>query len=880
MARSIPPSLRRFCRQIQPQLLQACRGRRVLERVGEIVETDRWNSFDRFHQTTRTLQARYEAAGAEVEVEPIPTGGPTDSGRWIIHEAQDISSASLEVIHPFRERLLDFNDNPWHAVQWTAATPREGMVTTLVAVDTEEEIDRLPEGGLDGRTVVTGLTSRDAYSRLARKGAAGILVDQLVPNNPNALAWVKFGWGGLPRAAATSRMVGLVVSHSQGRRLRRAIARHGTLTVRTRVNARKYVGSHDAVSGCIRGADMPEEEIWAFAHSAEPGAIDNAAGVAVCVEVAEVIEHLIGAGAIQRPRRTIRLLHGYECYGLFGYLERVSRLGTPLAGYNVDTVGAKPAVCDGRLELHATVPMSAGFVNGVAAPIVRATLRRKNPGYRFFEGEFVSTADTLLGDPQYGCPMPWLTTHFRADGGSWDAYHSSADLPTLLSADGLAVSAAAVAGYTHYLANAGTAEVLELARMETDRCLGDLHGVRSRERVEFVRSGHHESLKRLQRWLWGGERREIVGALSACERELAARAAAVTARPAVRRRRRQPVPAAARAVPRRLVPITPDSHNTPEAIWARIAATGLSPWTLYWADGKRNLAQIAEVAAGEAAGAGADVRAEQVVDFFAAHADLGYVALSRPDQMVNRGRLVDDLRQLGVEKGMDVMVHSSLSSIGRVVGGAETVVDALVAAVGSSGTVLLPSFNHGRAAVYNRLTTPCINGAIPDAGWRRADAVRSDHPTHAVAAIGRRAEDYCRDHVEHGIWAAESPIGRLVHGGGYILSLGVKHDTSTAYHVAEMAVPCGCLDAFANSYSVVDDHGAVGQVPGLAWRNATCPVALERRDQTLERRGRQQHGKIGAADCTLVLARDLFDVRRQQVKGVCPTCPVAPDIRD
>ena len=134
MARSIPPSLRRFCRQIQPQLLQACRGRRVLERVGEIVETDRWNSFDRFHQTTRTLQARYEAAGAEVEVELIPTGGPTDSGRWIIHEAQDISSASLEVIHPFRERLLDFNDNPWHAVQWTVATPREGMVTTLVAV--------------------------------------------------------------------------------------------------------------------------------------------------------------------------------------------------------------------------------------------------------------------------------------------------------------------------------------------------------------------------------------------------------------------------------------------------------------------------------------------------------------------------------------------------------------------------------------------------------------------------------------------------------------------------------------------------------------------------------------------------------------------------
>ena len=42
----------------------------------------------------------------------------------------------------------------------------------------------------------------------------------------------------------------------------------------------------------MSGAGMPEEEIWAFAHSAEPGAIANAAGVAVCVEGAEVIEHI------------------------------------------------------------------------------------------------------------------------------------------------------------------------------------------------------------------------------------------------------------------------------------------------------------------------------------------------------------------------------------------------------------------------------------------------------------------------------------------------------------------------------------------------------------------------------------------------------------
>ena len=123
------------------------------------------------------------------------------------------------------------------------------------------------------------------------------------------------------------------------------------------------------------------------------------------------------------------------------------------------------------------------------------------------------------------------------------------------------------------------------------------------------------------------------------------------------------------------------------------------------------------------------------------------------------------------------MVHSSLSAIGFVEGGAETVVDALLQAVGKRGTLLAPSFNHRAATVFNRLTTPTTNGAIPDALWRRAEAERSAHPTHAVAAIGPQARHYCRGHLEAGIWAADSPIGKLVHSGGYILALGTPHDT-------------------------------------------------------------------------------------------------------
>ncbi len=69
--------------------------------------------------------------------------------------------------------------------------------------------------------------------------------------------------------------------------------------------------------------------------------------------------------------------------------------------------------------------------------------------------------------------------------------------------------------------------------------------------------------------------------------------------------------------------------------------------------------------------------------------------MEKPISQVNQGDIVDGLRRLGVQTGSGLIVHSSLTSFGRVVGGADTVIDALVEIVTSEGTILMPSFNHG-----------------------------------------------------------------------------------------------------------------------------------------------------------------------------------------
>ena len=53
--------------------------------------------------------------------------------------------------------------------------------------------------------------------------------------------------------------------------------------------------------------------------------------------------------------------------------------------------------------------------------------------------------------------------------------------------------------------------------------------------------------------------------------------------------------------------------------------------------------------------------------------------------------LVKGFRDAGIEQGDHILVHSSLSSLGWVEDGANTVIDALIGAVNETGTVIFPT---------------------------------------------------------------------------------------------------------------------------------------------------------------------------------------------
>jgi len=162
---------------------------------------------------------------------------------------------------------------------------------------------------------------------------------------------------------------------------------------------------------------------------------------------------------------------------------------------------------------------------------------------------------------------------------------------------------------------------------------------------------------------------------------------------------------------------------------------------------------------------------------------------------VTSADLLAGLARLGVRAGERVLVHASLSRFGRVRGGATTVVDALLEAVGPSGTLLAPAFTfHNIKAerpFLDMRATPSGMGAIPEEVRRRAGAHRSAHLTHSVAAVGPAAAEFTREHSltpcgeASAFWKLIRRGGPGGPGGGSVVLLGVPLNVVTLFHAVE-----------------------------------------------------------------------------------------------
>jgi len=270
--------------------------------------------------------------------------------------------------------------------------------------------------------------------------------------------------------------------------------------------------------------------------------------------------------------------------------------------------------------------------------------------------------------------------------------------------------------------------------------------------------------------------------------------------------------------------------------------------------------------------------------------------------MISFREFVQAFRQAGLSSEHPVIVHASLSSVGEIRGGAETVLGALLSI---SRGVLAPTFTYktmivpevgpehnamqygtgkdqNRMAEFFRPDMPSdpLMGALPEAVRCHPNAHRSNHPILSFAGIN--LDDALQAQTIEDPFA---PIGVLAAQGGLVLLIGVDHTVNTSLHYAERLAgrkqfvrwaltpqgvrECpgfsGCSDGFEQAAVEWAPFTRVAQVGGAAVRAIPLAPMLEAITSMIRRQPLALLCSKGAERCEEVARQE---AARQEVAGL------------
>lgn len=242
-----------------------------------------------------------------------------------------------------------------------------------------------------------------------------------------------------------------------------------------------------------------------------------------------------------------------------------------------------------------------------------------------------------------------------------------------------------------------------------------------------------------------------------------------------------------------------------------------------------------------------------------------------------RESLASDLRKLGIEAGMTLEVHSSLSKLGWVSGGSVAVVQALMDVVTEAGTLMMPTHTsnytdpmkwrnppvpeewwpilYEQMPAFDPKITPSeFMGRIAETFRTCPGVLRSSHPAFSFAAWGRHAQTITTNHLLNNSLGESSPLARLYDLDGYVLLLGVGYESCTSLHLAEYRAPHPQL---------VSEGGPILENGRRVWKSYQ-DIDLDSEPfpeigMAFEETNPVKTGLVGSAQCKLLLQRPAID---------------------
>ena len=243
------------------------------------------------------------------------------------------------------------------------------------------------------------------------------------------------------------------------------------------------------------------------------------------------------------------------------------------------------------------------------------------------------------------------------------------------------------------------------------------------------------------------------------------------------------------------------------------------------------------------------------------------------EKPVSQRDLVDGLKVLGLQRGTAVEVHSSLSSLGWVDGGATTVIQALMEVVGEEGAIVMPAHRvslllplseeeraQGIIAKIRFLDedADCKTGmGIVADTFRHWPGTHLGKGIHRVCAWGRNAEQHSQG------------FDYLLSDDGWALLIGVDITRLSSMHTAEgkvewpqaiteqFQIPEAIQQQYPPSDWYIEYHNPCKPPPGKPWLKVQAEA---------ERRGLIRRGRIGQAKCMLFKAKPVVDIYEEYLR--------------
>lgn len=232
-----------------------------------------------------------------------------------------------------------------------------------------------------------------------------------------------------------------------------------------------------------------------------------------------------------------------------------------------------------------------------------------------------------------------------------------------------------------------------------------------------------------------------------------------------------------------------------------------------------------------------------------------------PRREWSRDQVAEQLRDLGVQAGGVLLVHTAFRALRPIDGGPAGLIDALRMAIGPEGTLAMPSWTGSDEEPFDPATTPASEdlGIVAETFRRLPGIVRSDHP-FAFAAIGPHARRITDTPLPLPPHVPDSPVGRVYDLDGQVLLLGVSHDADTTLHLAELIAG---VPYRLPKHVTVWRHGRAEQIS--YGENDHCCQRFGLADEWLRERGLQAEGPVANGTGRLIRSRDIVRVATEHL---------------